>query len=103
MARLRILAAIRKTEVKGVNEGKLMSSFKSQDRHQDYILPNNIYIRVLHLTLVHLFNLTFVPSQNAYKLYFASDFLNQLCLSLNYLQFLHEVIQVSVLFIINGY
>lgn len=75
MATLRILAAIRKTEVKGVNEGKLMSSLKSQDRHQDCIFPNNIYIRGLHETLVHSFNLTFVPSQNVYKLYFASDFL----------------------------
>ena len=80
-----------------------MSSFKSQDRHQDCILPNNIYIRELHETFVHSFNLTFAPSHNVYKLYFASDFLNQLCLSLNYLQFLHEAIQVSMLFIINGY
>lgn len=95
MAPLRVLAAIRQTEVKGVNEGKMLSSLKSQ-RHQGCILPNNFHIRVLHETLVHSFNLTFVLSQNLSKLYLASDFLNQLSLSLNYLQFLPEAIQVSI-------
>ena len=97
MAPLRVLAAIRQTEVKGLsfNEGKLLSSLKSQ-RHQGCILPNNFHIRVLHETLVHSFNLTFVLSQNLSKLYLASDFLNQLSLSLNYLQFLPEAIQVSI-------